>query len=199
MTIGTDWVRVVAEAIENDIDDNTPYDRAINYIIEAINKHCPFKPDTAYEEVRRIEGTAIEATGQQLIGKTIRLVDCHLKDPYLIEWTFTFADGTRLRIRAAAFVAELLRTCTLDHDALRQELTEKGLPTTPCPECEGPIAPSDLVLYMTTTDGPIRDAAWLRMYAEKIRNGTAFDFDIPNTIATTIDGIANRMLTRSDT
>ena len=141
MTIGTDWVRVVAEAIENDIDDNTPYDRAIEYIIEAINQHCPFKPETAYAEVR---------------------------------------------------------LCPLDHAALRQELTEKGLPTTPCPECGESIAPSDLVLYMTTTDGPIRDAAWLRMYAEKIRNGTAFGFDIPNTIATTIDGIANRMLTRSE-
>jgi len=104
MTIGTHWVRAAAEEIENDIDDNTPYTRAIEYIIEAINKHCPFKPDTAYREI-----------------------------------------------------------------------TNADYPS----------------------DQPWRDAGWLRMYAEKIRNGTAAEFSTENASAT-LDDIANRMLLRSN-
>ncbi len=51
----------------------------------------------------------------------------------------------------------------------------------------------DLEIYMTTTDGPTRDAAWLRMLARHVRNGTVAAWDIPNTLASTIEGIAARL------
>jgi hypothetical protein len=47
-----------------------------------------------------------------------------------------------------------------------------------------------LVAYMKAETRETRSAAWLRLYAEKVRNGTASGFDIPNTIAQTIEDIA---------
>ena len=52
----------------------------------------------------------------------------------------------------------------------------------------------DLEMYMTTQDGPTRDAAWLRMLARHVRNGTVATWDIPNTLANTIEGIAARLV-----
>lgn len=49
---------------------------------------------------------------------------------------------------------------------------------------------------MTTPDGLTRDAAWLRMLAAHIRNGTLMTWDIPNTLASTIDGISDRLIER---
>lgn len=32
-------------------------------------------------------------------------------------------------------------SCTLNHEVMRHELTEKGLPATPCPSCDWEIRP----------------------------------------------------------
>lgn len=56
----------------------------------------------------------------------------------------------------------------------------------------------DLVRYMTTTESRERDALFLRMYATKLRNGTAFYDDIPNTIASTLEDVAKRLAVRMD-
>jgi hypothetical protein len=53
---------------------------------------------------------------------------------------------------------------------------------------------SPLETYMTTRDPVTRDAAFLQTYAERIRNGTAATWEIPSTVAGTLDAIAKRML-----
>lgn len=50
-----------------------------------------------------------------------------------------------------------------------------------------------LITYMTTESGAIRDAAFLRTYAARVRDGSASSWEIPNTIASTIEDIANRI------
>ena len=53
--------------------------------------------------------------------------------------------------------------------------------------------PPDLVTYLTTDDGPTRDAAFLRTYAARVRDGSAATWETPNTVASTIEDIANRL------
>lgn len=53
-----------------------------------------------------------------------------------------------------------------------------------------------LLVYMTTTDTAIRDAAFLRTYAERIRAGNELLWEIPNTRAATLEGIAQRIEAR---
>jgi hypothetical protein len=55
-----------------------------------------------------------------------------------------------------------------------------------------------LIKYMTTADPTQRDAAFLRTYAERVRNGTAAQWEIPSTIAGTIEAIANRVARSED-
>ena len=55
---------------------------------------------------------------------------------------------------------------------------------------------SALLTYMTTDDPARRDAAFLRTYAERVRNGTAVTWEIPSTVAGTIDAIAARIEAR---
>lgn len=54
-----------------------------------------------------------------------------------------------------------------------------------------------LITLMTTDDPVKRDAAYLRMYAEHVRNGTDLTWDIPNTRARTLSDIADRMEVRA--
>lgn len=61
------------------------------------------------------------------------------------------------------------------------------------PQSGNDVETSDLMTYMTTASGPERDASWLRMYAEKIRNGTAWSWEIPSTVAGTMEAIASRV------
>ena len=48
-----------------------------------------------------------------------------------------------------------------------------------------------LVDYMTTDSRQQRCAAFLRTYAERLRNGTAASWEIQNTVASTLEDIAN--------
>ncbi len=50
-----------------------------------------------------------------------------------------------------------------------------------------------LLTYMTTTDPVKRDAAFLRTYAARVRDGSAFNWEIPSTVAGTIEVIAARL------
>lgn len=50
-----------------------------------------------------------------------------------------------------------------------------------------------LIEYMHAVDRSARSAAWLRLYAAKVRDGTAVTFDIPNTLAQTIEDIAQHI------
>lgn len=50
-----------------------------------------------------------------------------------------------------------------------------------------------LVAYMSALSTPQRDAAFLRTYSKRIREGTAAAWEIPNTVATTLDDIALRI------
>jgi hypothetical protein len=52
---------------------------------------------------------------------------------------------------------------------------------------------SPLVTYMTAETAPERDAAFLRMYAARVLDRTASSWEIPNTVATTLQDIANRI------
>lgn len=56
-----------------------------------------------------------------------------------------------------------------------------------------------LLAYMNATSGPERDAAYLRTYAERVRNGTEVSWEIPNTRARTLEDIATRIIERSST
>jgi hypothetical protein len=57
--------------------------------------------------------------------------------------------------------------------------------------------PSDgvppLVSYMTAATPRARDAAFLRTYAARVRDRTAATWEIPNTVASTLEDIANRI------
>jgi hypothetical protein len=53
--------------------------------------------------------------------------------------------------------------------------------------------PPPLVAYMTAATTPERDAAFLRMYAARVLDRTASSWEIPNTVATTLQDIANRI------
>jgi hypothetical protein len=55
------------------------------------------------------------------------------------------------------------------------------------------IGPSPLMRYMNATTTPERDAAFLETYAERVRNGTEVAWEIPNTRATTLEDIAQRI------
>lgn len=55
-----------------------------------------------------------------------------------------------------------------------------------------------LLVYMTTEDGATRDAAYLRMYAEHVRNKTDVTWEIPHTRAKTLAGIADRIEARAE-
>ncbi len=79
-----------------------------------------------------------------------------------------------LQLRAEAAEQQLTQ--------LQQELSEARQEKQP-----------DLIVYMTTPDSSKRDAAYLRMYAAKVRNGTALADDIPNTIASTFEDMAQRV------
>lgn len=53
-----------------------------------------------------------------------------------------------------------------------------------------PVPAPALVDYMTADSREQRAAAFLRTYAERIRNGTAATWEIPNTVASTLEDIA---------
>jgi len=52
---------------------------------------------------------------------------------------------------------------------------------------------SSLMTYMTTESGPLRDAAFLRTYAARVRDGSSASWEIPNTVASTLEDIASRL------
>ena len=54
-----------------------------------------------------------------------------------------------------------------------------------------------LMAWMTAETSEQRDAAFLRMYAAKVLDRTAVTWEIPNTVATTLTDIANRIEQRS--
>lgn len=86
-------------------------------------------------------------------------------------------------IRHPDVYCEFARTC--DNNLIRdlaQEVRDLRASATP-----------PLIAYMNATTTPERDAAFLRTYAERIRNGTDIAWDIPNTRATTIEDIARRI------
>lgn len=58
---------------------------------------------------------------------------------------------------------------------------------------------SPLITYMTTADGRIRDAAYLRIYAQRVRQQDETLWEIPNTRAATLEGIAERLELGSET
>lgn len=53
--------------------------------------------------------------------------------------------------------------------------------------------PPALLTYVTTEKGPVRDAAFLRTYAKRVRNRTAAAWEIPNSVAQTLEDIAARL------
>jgi hypothetical protein len=57
-------------------------------------------------------------------------------------------------------------------------------------ESRGEEPPPPLVDYMAGESREARSAAFLRTYAARVRNGTAASWEIPNTVATTIEDIA---------
>jgi hypothetical protein len=50
-----------------------------------------------------------------------------------------------------------------------------------------------LTAYMSAETTPQRDAAFLRMYAAKVRDRTAAAWEIPNSVASTLEDIAKRI------
>jgi hypothetical protein len=61
------------------------------------------------------------------------------------------------------------------------------------PRRSAPQGEPPLTTWMTTDDPVKRDTAYLRMYAEHVRNGTDLTWDIPNTRAATLSDIAKRL------
>lgn len=55
-----------------------------------------------------------------------------------------------------------------------------------------------LVTYMQAETRGDRSAAFLRTYAERIRNGTAASWEIPNTVADTLEDIAKFIAASAD-
>lgn len=55
----------------------------------------------------------------------------------------------------------------------------------------------DLLRYVTSEDVVERDALFLRIYATHLRNGTAATWEIPNTIARTLEDISRRIEQRN--
>lgn len=57
-----------------------------------------------------------------------------------------------------------------------------------------------LMAYMEAESGPERDAAFLRLFAAKVRTqqGVIMTWEIPHTTALTLEGIANRLLGGTD-
>ena len=51
-----------------------------------------------------------------------------------------------------------------------------------------------LIDYMTTASPVARDAAWLRLYAQKVRDDTARGWEISSVVAAVLDGIATRLV-----
>ena len=51
---------------------------------------------------------------------------------------------------------------------------------------------NDLLEYMTTSSGPARDAAFLRIYADKVENGTAGLWEIESIVRATLLAIVQR-------
>jgi hypothetical protein len=56
---------------------------------------------------------------------------------------------------------------------------------------ETPALQPALTDYMTADSRAGRSAAFLRTYAERVRNKTAMSWEIPNTVATTLEDVAN--------
>ena len=52
---------------------------------------------------------------------------------------------------------------------------------------------SVLMTYMTTSSPQLRDAAWIRTYAARVRDRTAASWETPNTVASTMEDIAKRL------
>jgi hypothetical protein len=50
-----------------------------------------------------------------------------------------------------------------------------------------------LIAYMTTRQPKRRDAAFLRTYAARVRDGSAVTWEIPSTVAGTLEAIAQRI------
>jgi len=82
--------------------------------------------------------------------------------------------------------------------------TGKCVPYEPehIPSGETPAQPErveepPLMAWMTAETSEQRDAAFLRMYAAKVLDRTAVTWEIPNTVATTLTDIANRIEQRS--
>lgn len=64
----------------------------------------------------------------------------------------------------------------------------------PSPAGEGAQETPSLLTYLTTNDPAQRDAAFLQTYAARLRDGTAQSWEIPNTVASTIEDIAQRLV-----
>jgi len=50
-----------------------------------------------------------------------------------------------------------------------------------------------LLTYMSTDNALVRAAAFLRTYATRVRDGSAFTWEIPNTVASTLEDIATKL------
>lgn len=65
------------------------------------------------------------------------------------------------------------------------------------PAADSHVKAPALVRYMTAESAPERAAAFLETLAERVRNGTAWSWEIPNTVALTLEDTADLLLRES--
>ena len=108
------------------------------------------------------------------------------------------AQNTDELLQRILALVSALRAAQQTHPVVSVAYTRVGAdiglqPSGPEREASGQLQRADLEVYMDeSSTSAQRDVAYLRMFAEKIRNGTALTDDIPNTLAATLEDIGAR-------